>query len=186
MEIRIAAPSDAHEILAIYKPFIENTAITFELDVPTSDEFRARIENTLKTYPYIVAVDNGAICGYAYASAFRSRKAYIHTAETSIYVRPDYQGRGIGLALYAELEKYLRMQSVNMAYACITSSEIPDEQLPEGSVAFHENAGYRYVGGFTKCGYKFDKWYGIVWMEKELLPRDGAPGEFVPFKELNI
>lgn len=84
--IRLAVPKDAVNILKIYAPYVENTAISFEYEVPSEAEFRGRIESTLKRYPYIVAEQEGRIIGYAYVSIFHERKAYDWAVETSIYV----------------------------------------------------------------------------------------------------
>lgn len=94
--IRTAAPSDAEDMLRIYAPYIEKTAITFEYDVPSVEEFRSRIEHTLEKYPYLVAEEDGKIVGYTYASVFKARAAYNHCVETSIYVDMDCQRKGIG------------------------------------------------------------------------------------------
>ena len=107
MEIRLAAAADAGAILAVYAPYVQNTAITFEYDVPEPGAFRDRVAKTLKNYPYLVAEDGGRIVGYAYAGPFRLRAAYQHTAEMSIYIDGRYRQRGIGGALYRELEERL-------------------------------------------------------------------------------
>ena len=100
LHIRTAQISDAEELLAIYKPYIENTAITFEYDVPSIEEFANRIKTTLKKYPYIVAELNGKIVGYAYAGVFKGRKAYDWSVETSIYIRLENHEKGIVRKLY--------------------------------------------------------------------------------------
>ena len=94
--IRMATPADDKELLQIYAPYVENTAITFEYEVPSLEEFTKRIQNTLKTYPYLVAVESGRIVGYSYASMFKARAAYSHSVETSIYMIRDCRGKGIG------------------------------------------------------------------------------------------
>ena len=86
MKIRIASIGDAEAILAVYAPYVRNTAITFEYDVPEIRNFRSRIEETLKNYPYLVAEEDGKIVGYAYAGVLRERAAYQHIAEMSVYV----------------------------------------------------------------------------------------------------
>ena len=101
--IRLATPEDAVEILKIYAPYVENTAISFEYEVPSEEEFRERIESTLKRYPYIVAEQEGRIIGYAYVSIFHERKAYDWAVETSIYVDKDYKRSGCGKLLYQEI-----------------------------------------------------------------------------------
>ena len=105
MNIRIATAEDAKELLSIYKYYVENTTITFEYDTPTIEEFKNRIKNTLVKYPYIVAEKDNKIYGYAYASAFKERRAYDWAVETSIYVDVDSSKQGIGRLLYNELER---------------------------------------------------------------------------------
>ena len=103
--IRSAVPEDSGDILKIYAPYVEKTAISFEYDVPSHEEFRSRVEGILAEYPYLLAVEDGEIVGYAYASHFKPRKAYDHVAEVSIYIAENHKGKGIGRALYEELEK---------------------------------------------------------------------------------
>ena len=177
MSIRTAAISDAAELLDIYAYYVENTAITFEYDVPSTDEFRRRIEHTLERYPYLAAVENGRITGYAYAGTFKPRAAYAWCVETSLYVAKDARGRGIGSALLHELEGILRRQNILNVNACITvPREREDEYLTSASERFHEKKGYTKVGTFHDCGYKFGRWYNMIWMEKML----GDHGSFVP------
>ena len=95
MQIRIATIEDAEEIRTVYAPYVINTAVSFEYDVPTTEEFKIRIENTLKNYPYLVAIENDSIVGYAYASSFHSREAYQHSAELSVYIKEEKRRKGI-------------------------------------------------------------------------------------------
>ena len=168
MKIRIAKEEDAEAMLAIYAPYIEHTVITYEYDVPTVEEFRGRIRHVLERYPYLVAELNGEICGYAYASAFHDRPAGGWNVETSIYVDQNKKGIGIGTALYDKLEKILKRQNILNMNACIACTEIEDEYLTNASIRYHEHLGYRMVGWFTNCGYKFHRWYNLAWMEKEI------------------
>lgn len=164
--IRIAKPEDAEELLSIYAPYVEWTAITFEYTVPTVEEFRERLYNTLKKYPYLVAEQNGEILGYAYAGPFKAKAAYAWSVETSIYVKAGERRRGLGRLLYEALERQLKKQGILNLYACIAYPEIEDEYLTEDSVHFHKKMGYRMIGTFYQCGYKFHRWYHMVWMEK--------------------
>lgn len=166
VKIRVATPADATELLKIYEPYVKNTAITFEYEVPSIQEFAGRIENTLKRYPYLVASINGKIMGYAYVSPFKTRAAYDWAVETSIYVSQEERGHGIGRRLYDKLEEILKKQNILNLNACIAYPEVEDEHLTKQSVQFHEHLGYRLTGEFTKCGYKFNRWYNMVWMEK--------------------
>lgn len=185
MNIRIASPLDAEKILDIYKYYIENTAITFEYEIPCVEEFKGRIEGTLKKYPYLVAEEDGRIIAYVYASQFHSRRAYIYGAELSIYVDKDYRGKGIGKIMYDEIIKLLIKQNVITAYACIAMTDNEDDpHLTNASVHFHEKEGFIISGKHLRSGRKFDKWYDVVWMEKVINDAYDNPEEFIPFPEL--
>lgn len=163
---RTASPSDAPALLEIYAPYVKNTAITFEYRVPAAEEFAGRISRTLERFPYILAIQDGSIAGYAYASPFHPRAAYAWCAELSIYLEPSCRGRGIGKSLYGILEGILKKQNILNLYACIACTETEDEHLTNASIRFHERMGYRPCGAFPKCGYKFETWYDMAWMEK--------------------
>ena len=150
--LRAAAPEDAAALLAIYAPYVTDTAITFEYDVPSEVEFAERIRRTLERYPYLVAERGGVCVGYAYAGAFKERAAYAWGVETSIYVRRTERRTGVGGKLYAALEEILRMQNVLNLNACIAVPAQPDKYLTRDSIAFHERCGYRFVGEFYDCG----------------------------------
>lgn len=166
ISIRVAQVQDAPKLAAIYAPYVRNTAITFEYEVPSAEEFAERIERTLKRYPYLAAEADGEIVGYAYAGPFHERAVYRWAVETSIYVQQDKRGMGIGKALYDSLEAVLRAQNIVNLNACIASPRTEDEHLTRASILFHERMGYRMVGEFNQCGYKFRRWYNMVWMEK--------------------
>lgn len=178
MRIRQAKPEDAAALLAIYTPYILETAITFEYEVPTEEEFAQRIRRTLERYPYLVAEEDEKICGYAYASAFKERRAYDWAVETSIYVEKTQHGKGIGTQLYEALECQLRRQNILNVNACIAFPH------PE-SISFHERHGYRLVGHFTSCGYKLGKWWDMVWMEKMLTEHPEVPEPVVWYRDLD-
>ena len=177
LKLRIAAPDDAAALLAIYKPYVENTTITFEYDVPTLEEFTARIAHTLERYPYLIALSDGEPVGYAYAGPFKNRAAYAWAVELSVYVRKDFRGTGIGKALYAAMEEVLRRQHVTNLNACITYPSVGSEQ-------FHEKLGYTTVAHFHKCGYKLGRWLDMIWMEKILAEHADTPAPFLPFSAL--
>lgn len=167
INIRTATPDDAEALLAIYAPYVVKTGITFELEPPTVEEFRQRITNTLKKFPYLVATtDDGEILGYCYAGTLRTRPAYNHCVEMSIYIREDSHGKGIGKALYTEIEKRLKAMGKINLYASITWVDDENCHLNHLSPKFHEHMGYKKVGHFHRCGYKFGEWFDMIWMEK--------------------
>ena len=169
IKIRTACPEDAGQIRDIYAHYVLHTAITYEYEVPTLEEMRDRIENTLRKYPYIAAEEKGKILGYAYAGPFKQRAAYDWSVETSIYVSGDARGRGIGKGLLDSLEEALRRQNILNANACIAvPGDKEDQYLTFDSVRFHEKMGYLPVGTFHNCACKFDRWYNMIWMEKML------------------
>ena len=184
IQIRYAEESDAEALLSIYSYYVANTAITFEWDVPALDEFRKRIIDISKFYPYIVAYDDDAVLGYAYASPFNHRKAYEWCAETSIYVDINHKRHGIGKLLYTELEELLVKQGILRIYACIAYSETVQKELDSNSFGFHRAIGYSQVGMFPKCGYKFGKWFDMVWMEKKLSDDLDNPSAVIPFPDI--
>ena len=166
MQIRSAQMEDAGRLLEIYAYYVEKTAISFEYEVPSLVEFQERIRNTQHKYPYLVLEEDGRIQGYAYAGVFKSRAAYDRSCEVTIYVDPEARGRGYGRALYEALEAALKQRGMLNLYACIGTPEAEDEYLTRNSEHFHAHMGYRKVGEFHKCGYKFGRWYDMIWMEK--------------------
>ena len=166
IKIRAASPEDAPALLRVYAPYVKNTAITYEYDVPSVDEFSKRIETTLKRFPYLVLERGGEIIGYAYAGPLHSRPAYDWSVETSLYLSEDVRGGGLGRLIHDALENVLREQGFLNMNACIAYPEKEDEYLTRNSAEFHAHLGYRMIGRFTKCSYKFRRWYGMVWMEK--------------------
>lgn len=175
--VRPVIPADADRLLAIYAPYVLESAITFEYEVPSLQEFEKRITHITSCYPYLAALAEGEIKGYAYASAFKNRPAYDWSVETSIYVDKDYHGQGIGSKLYRRLEELLRRQNICNLCACIAYPN------PE-SIGFHEHMGYKTVAHFHQSGYKFGSWYDMIWMEKFINPHLPDPKPFIPIKEV--
>ncbi|HFI2473165.1 TPA: N-acetyltransferase family protein [Streptococcus suis] len=162
INIRSVQIEDAADLVAIYAPYVEDTAITFETQVPTVADFASRIEKNLKQFPYLVAVEEGQILGYAYASTYKDRAAYDWTVELSVYVSREVRGKGIGGLLYAALEEDLTVLGFKNFLACIA--------LPNpASLALHKKRGYEQVAHFKNIGYKFDTWHDIVWLQKSLV-----------------
>ena len=179
IKVQMVSPSDAEELLEIYRPYVAKTAISFEYTVPSVSEFQGRICHTLERFPYLKAVDEGKILGYAYASPFKERAAYSWAVETSIYVAQEKRRAGVGTALYRVLEEILARQHVTNVNACIVYPH------PE-SIAFHERHGYRMVAHFTKCGYKLGAWHDMVWMEKLLALHPEKPQPVIPITQLDV
>ena len=163
--IRPVTPGDAAALAAIYAPYVEQTAITFEYEAPTAEEFARRITHTLTHYPYLAAERDGVmlVC------------VTLNAPELSVYLRMDCRGGGIGALLYHALEQELNRRGFCSAEACIAYIDPEDEYLTQGSVRFHEKLGYRMVGRFDKCAYKFGRWWDMVWMEKHLSPHESGP-----------
>ncbi len=190
LKVRQARPEDAEKLLAIYAPYVIHTAVTYEYTVPSAEEFRERIRTTLRKYPYLAAeyLVNGRkeIVGYAYAGPFKTRAAYDWSVETSIYIAQDRRRLGIGKKLYDTMEEILKKQRILNLFACIAYAPAEDEYLSWDSVRFHERMGYRKAAEFHRCAFKFNRWYNMIWMEKNIgehLP-DQAP--IIPFPELDL
>lgn len=183
--IREAEIADAQALLAIYEPYVLDTAITFEYDAPSTEEFADRIRHTKEQYPYLVLeTENGEIAGYAYASCFKARAAYQWSAETSIYVKMGMHGKGYGRALYEKLEECLKAQNVLNVNACIAYAKPDNDHLDNSSYDFHKHLGYALVGTFHDSGYKFEQWYDMIWMEKMIGVHLNKNAEFLPFPKV--
>ena len=181
--IRTATADDAAALLAIYSYYVEHTAVTFEYEPPTLEEFRARILATLPKYPYLVIEQDGDILGFSFAHAFRERPAYDYSVETTIYIRHDVRRSGCGRAIYTALEDALRRMGVTNLYACVGYAETEDAYLTNASPRFHERMGYKTCGMFRNCGYKFGSWYSMIWMEKIIGDYTDAMPPLKPFTE---
>ena len=166
--IRDASPDDAEKLLEIYSHYVKNTAISYEYEVPSCEEFRKRIETTLEKYPYLVLEKDGEAIGFSYAGPFKTREAYRYSVETTIYLKNGLQKKGYGRILLSALENELRKRGFTNANACIAFTEPDDEYLNRNSMEFHSRMGYLLVGRFHKCACKFGRWYDMIWMEKHI------------------
>lgn len=182
--IRAATQQDAPALLEIYGYYVKNTAITYEYEVPTEEEFRQRIRNTLSQYPYLVWEENGKILGYAYAGRFFQRKSFDWAAEATVYVHKDARGQGIGKRLYERLEECLRLQGCVYLNVRIAYPETEDEYLTRNSVRFHAHMGYRLCAHFHSCAHKFGRWYDLVQMEKYLCGIPEIPEPLKAFADI--
>lgn len=165
MLIRSVEPdADAAQILEIYAPFVRDTAVSFEEQVPGLSEFTERIRKIAARFPYLVLADeDGGIIGFAYAATHRERAAYRWAVESSIYMRPDSRGKNLAPNLYAALCDVLSKRNFSRAYAIIT---LPNEP----SRKFHEKMGFIEFAVFENAGYKNAAWHDVLWMRKTLAP----------------
>ena len=182
--VRDASLADAKAILNIYSYYVENTVITFEYTVPSLEEFQNRMRNTMKKYPYLVIEKDGIIQGYAYAGAFVGRAAYDWSCELTIYLDHNAKRCGLGKILYSALADRLKKMGILNLYACIGYPQVEDEYLTKNSAQFHEHLGFKLVGTFHNCGYKFNRWYDMVWMEKIIGNYHKDQPVIVPYPEI--
>jgi L-amino acid N-acyltransferase YncA len=171
--IRPVRKEDAPQIAEIYRPYCEENCVSFEEVAPGTSEVEARIEKITRRLPYLVDDRDGVIAGYAHASPHREKAAYRWAVESTIYVRGDFHGKGVGRGLYTELFNRLRDQGLVKAYAGIL---VPNPS----SQAFHEAMGFTLVGIYRKVGYKLGAWRDVGWWELTLLPQAASPAEPKP------
>ena len=178
IRIRLAAPDDAAAILAVYAPYIRETPITFETEVPRIEDFRERIRDISALYPYLVLEEDGALWGFAYAHRSGERAAYDWDAELSVYLDGACTGRGWGRALAGAVLELLAMQGVRNVFSLIA---LPNE----ASVGLHESLGFRHMGTQRRAGYKLGAWHDVEWMQKEIGDFEGRPAPLTPVRELD-
>lgn len=166
LTVRNAAMTDAARILEIYDYYVKNTAITFEYDTPSIEQMKARMERTMSRYPYLVIEKDHLIQGYAYAGPFVGRAAYDWSCEITVYLHHNARKTGLGRTIYESLETKLREMGILNLYACIGYPDKDDEYLTSNSADFHAHMGFTKAGEFHRCGYKFGRWYNMIWMEK--------------------
>ncbi|MBQ9008861.1 MAG: GNAT family N-acetyltransferase [Clostridia bacterium] len=181
--VRSAEAGDVERLLEIYAYYVRNTAITFDVEVPEAERFRAHMEEIKRRYPFLVLEQNGRIEGYACAGPFKDRAAYDWSCELTIYLSRDAQGKGLGRYLYSELEERLKRMGMLNLYACIAYPETEDAYLTRNSAEFHAHLGFVLCGRFNRCGYKFDRWYDMIWMEKQIGEHRSHQPAVVPFPE---
>jgi phosphinothricin acetyltransferase len=177
--LRLATPADGDAVAAIYAPYVNETAISFELTPPSGEEMGARIAKVLERGPYIVAELDGVVRAYAYAGRFRDRAAYDWTAESTVYVDRSLHRAGLGLATMEAVLRVLRLQGFRLVVAGVTPPN-------RGSVGLHEALGFERVGTFDGVGWKDGRWHGVEFFELELFPAaDGQePAPIRPLPDL--
>jgi phosphinothricin acetyltransferase len=171
--IRLATAADAPQIEAIYRPFCDESHISFETPAPDAAELASRIERTNRRFSWLVDEVDGAVAGYAYASPHRERAAYRWAVEVTVYVHGRHRGRGVARALYGKLFERLRAQGMFKAYAGIALPNPPSQ-------AFHESMGFTPVGVYRRIGYKLGAWWDVGWWQLSLQPEASPPPEPAP------
>ena len=172
--IRFAAPGDAEQIAAIYAPFVQHTAVSFEETPPDADEIRARMARLRGRWPWLVAADAERVLGYAYASEHRARAAYRWAVDTTVYVDESARRGGLGRSLYRELFRILTRQGFSAAYAGIA---LPND----ASVGLHKAVGFEFVAVYPSVGFKLGRWYDVSWWRRTLNEPSEHPADPTPF-----
>jgi phosphinothricin acetyltransferase len=173
--IRLAGEDDAAALAAIYRPYVEDSRISFEESAPDAAEMARRMRGDL--YPWLLAEDEGRTLGYAASSAFRARPAYRWVVETGLYLAADAQGRGIGRALLSQLLDLLTRQGFVSAVGAIA---LPND----ASVALHEKLGFTHSGTYREVGFKLGEWIDVGLWQKDLAPRSATPIDPLPYASL--
>jgi L-amino acid N-acyltransferase YncA len=177
IRIRVATDADAAAIAAIYAPHVIAGVASFEETPPEEQEIAARLRRVQSFFPWLIAEDDGAVVGYAYADKFRERSAYRWAVETTVYVAGSAQRRGIGRLLYGALLDILRRQGFTQAIAAIS---LPND----GSIRLHEQVGFRRAGVYREVGWKLGRWIDVGLWQAELADPGHAPQEPRPFDTL--
>ena len=170
MPVRSVRFEDAYSILEIYAPYVSDTSITFEIDVPSIKEMQKRVKNISSVFPWFVYEEGNEIKGYAYATKHRERAAYRWSVDFTVYVRMDSQHRGIGKTLFSKLIESVSVLGYYNAFGVIT---IPNDK----SIALHESFGFINAGIKKNCGYKLGKWHDVGVWQLKLRDAEGEPAE---------
>ena len=174
MRVRAARPDDGVAFADIYRPYVTDSIVSFETEPPDAAAMRARIEAGVPLYPWLVAEEEGAIIGYASAAAFRTRPAYRFAVETTVYLRAEACGRGVGRRLLAPLLAILEAQGFTQAIAAIS--------LPNpASVRLHERLGFAPAGLYRRVGWKLGGWRDVGLWQRPLAPAGEPPAEPRPW-----
>lgn len=170
ISIRLIRKTDAAAALAVYRPYVQNSVITFDYEVPSLEEFSEKIRTITAEYPWLVCEYEGKIAGYAYGSRHRSKAAYQWSPESTIYVAEEFHGTGIARLLYKTVFEILLLQRFVNVFAGVT--------LPNpASENFHRSLGFTEIGVFKNIGYKLGKWNDVRWFQLQLSEWKTEPGE---------
>ncbi|MFR7494526.1 MAG: N-acetyltransferase family protein [Adlercreutzia sp.] len=175
--VRLATEADAAGILAVYAPYIRDTAVTFETEIPSLDAFRCRMASIIGDYPYLVVEEDGSIVGFAYAHRLGERAAYAWNAELSIYFAPGCTSRGWGSVLFWALIDLLALQGVRNAYSLIT---VPNE----GAWLCMRSWALR-SGVQKEAGYKLGAWHDVAWLRMAIGDFSAAPEPRMPLSSMD-
>jgi L-amino acid N-acyltransferase YncA len=175
--IRLIKSTDIPEVLEIYKPFITSTSISPEYDVPNLRVFSAKIKRIANYYPVLVCEVANRIIGYAFANKYRSAQGHQWSAETSIYLSPDYYGKGVAKTLYQVLLTILKLQNYINVFAGIV---LPNKR----SEVFHKKLGFQNAGVFKRGIYKLGSWHDVKWFQLNLMEHIKNPPLPKPVKEI--
>jgi L-amino acid N-acyltransferase YncA len=178
IKMRMANENDAEEILRVYAPYINDTVITFEYEIPTINEFKNRIRKISLDYPYLVCTLDEKIIGYAYSYRYKERAAYQWNVELSVYIDNSYLHCGIGKALYSALIEISKLQNIQNIYGGVTYPNKNSEKL-------HEYFSFKKLGVYHNTGYKFGKWHDVTWFEKSVDEYYGEPRPLLSIKDID-
>ncbi len=177
LEIRLINETDAQAVLGIYKYYVDHTIISFEYEAPSLAEYSQRISVNTEKYPWLVCLYNNKIIGFAYGSTHRYRTAYQWSPESTIYLAPDFQSKGIGRILYKTLFEILKLQGYYNVFAGVA---LPNQK----SIAFHQAMGFKEIGIFKKVGYKHGNWHDTHWFHLSLNEHILEPKNPIELKEV--
>ena len=170
LEVRNASHSDLVAITRIYRHHVLHDTASFELEPPTLDEMTTRFDSVVSNgFPYLVALRDDKLLGYAYANFFRTRPAYRFTVENSIYIDPAFIGQGVGKRLLSALIEHCTRVGCRQMLAVIGDSK------NTGSISLHASLGFRFAGVFRSSGWKFDRWLDTVIMQLDMGDGDRSP-----------
>lgn len=170
LTIRDAVPADAAACAAVYRPYVLETAITFETEPPTETEMARRVEAAAHSHAFLVAEAQETIIGYAYAGPFAARPAYRWSCEVSVYLEPGRRRTGAGRALYLALLPRLTDRGYRVAVAKMT---LPND----ASMGLHRALGFQPVGVHRRIGWKHGAWHDVAIAQLDLITGESIPAE---------
>jgi L-amino acid N-acyltransferase YncA len=168
--VRSASVADAAACAGIYRPYVLDTAVTFETEPPDEREFARRIAAALDTHAWVVLEHAGRVRGYAYGGQYKSRAAYRWSCEVSVYLEPERRRSGSGRLLYTDLFGRLADRGYRTAVAGMT---LPND----ASVGLHRALGFEPVGTYRRIGWKHGAWHDVAWTQRPLVDSDAPPGD---------